>query len=73
MRLERRKFLQVTAASLMSAATVKAKQTTSVANTPGWWMTEPIRWVQTNLRETDTALDEGHRYPRPGPQGPRPR
>ncbi len=23
---------------------------------PGWWMTEPIRWVQTNLRETDAAL-----------------
>ena len=22
----------------------------------GWWMTEPIRWVQTNLRETDAAL-----------------
>jgi Hypothetical glycosyl hydrolase 6 len=23
----------------------------------GWWMREPIRLVQTNLRETDTALD----------------
>ena len=23
----------------------------------GWWMTEPIRWVQTNLRQTDAALD----------------
>ena len=23
----------------------------------GWWMTEPVRWVQTNLRETDAALD----------------
>ncbi len=23
----------------------------------GWWMTEPIRWVQTNLRETDAGLD----------------
>ncbi len=22
-----------------------------------WWMTEPVRWVQTNLRETDAALD----------------
>src|SRR5438132_14179208 len=22
-----------------------------------WWMREPIRWVQTNLRETDAALD----------------
>jgi hypothetical protein len=23
----------------------------------GWWMTEPIRWVQTNLREVDAGLD----------------
>jgi hypothetical protein len=23
----------------------------------GWWMREPIRWVQTNLRQTDAALD----------------
>jgi len=23
----------------------------------GWWMTEPIRWVQTNLRQTDAALN----------------
>ena len=23
----------------------------------GWWMNEPMRLVQTNLRETDTALD----------------
>lgn len=27
------------------------------AQPAGWWMTEPIRLVQTNLRETDTALD----------------
>ncbi|MCW5965629.1 MAG: beta-galactosidase [Bryobacterales bacterium] len=23
----------------------------------GWWMRQPIRWVQTNLRETDSGLD----------------
>jgi hypothetical protein len=23
----------------------------------GWWMREPLRWLQTNLRETDAALD----------------
>ncbi|HYP07188.1 MAG TPA: alpha-amylase family protein [Bryobacteraceae bacterium] len=23
----------------------------------GWWMKEPVRWVQTNLRETDANLD----------------
>jgi hypothetical protein len=25
----------------------------------GWWMREPIRWVQTNLCETDTSVDPG--------------
>ncbi|HEY3837976.1 MAG TPA: hypothetical protein VGL72_15445, partial [Bryobacteraceae bacterium] len=29
----------------------------SLAAQQGWWMTEPIRWVQTNLRQTDAALD----------------
>ena len=24
---------------------------------PGWWMNEPIRWVQTNLREIDAGLN----------------
>jgi hypothetical protein len=24
---------------------------------PGWWMKQPIRWVQTNLRENDAAMD----------------
>jgi hypothetical protein len=24
---------------------------------PGWWMREPIRWLQTNLREPDAAVD----------------
>jgi hypothetical protein len=23
----------------------------------GWWMKEPIRWVQTNLRQVDAPLD----------------
>ncbi len=23
----------------------------------GWWNTEPIRWVQTNLREVDASMD----------------
>ena len=25
----------------------------------GWWMREPIRWVQTNLRQTDASLQQG--------------
>jgi hypothetical protein len=24
---------------------------------PGWWMTTPVRWLQTNLRQTDSATD----------------
>jgi len=27
------------------------------AGQQGWWMKEPIRWVQTNLRETDASLN----------------
>lgn len=23
----------------------------------GWWMTTPLRWIQTNFRQTDAALD----------------
>jgi hypothetical protein len=26
----------------------------------GWWMKEPIRWVQTNLRQTDAGLNASH-------------
>jgi hypothetical protein len=29
----------------------------SAAAEEGWWMKEPIRWVQTNLRQTDATLD----------------
>jgi hypothetical protein len=31
--------------------------TTSASAQEGWWMREPIRWVQTNLRQTDAGLD----------------
>ena len=31
--------------------------TISNAAESGWWMREPIRWVQTNIRETDATLD----------------
>ena len=30
---------------------------TTAAAQPGWWMSEPIRWVQTNLRQVDADLD----------------
>src|SRR5687768_6835849 len=31
--------------------------TVSAAAQDGWWMREPVRWVQTNLRETDANLN----------------
>src|SRR3954447_23436857 len=31
--------------------------TTCAVAEDGWWMKEPIRWVQTNLRQTDAGLD----------------
>src|SRR3954452_8952927 len=31
--------------------------TTLAAAQEGWWMREPIRWIQTNLRQTDAGLD----------------
>ena len=29
----------------------------SVAAQPRWWMNEPVRLLQTNLRKTDSTLD----------------
>lgn len=42
--------MRALAAFLMFARLVPAQD-------PGWWMTEPLRWVQTNLRESDSASD----------------
>jgi hypothetical protein len=62
--VNRRVFIQAAAATAVAAAApsshaasaVFAEQGMNQAE-PGWWMTEPIRWLQTNLRETDAALD----------------
>jgi hypothetical protein len=48
--------LQVFLPTSASATTTSAQGGAS-APPQGWWMTEPVRWVQTNLRETDAALD----------------
>lgn len=37
--------------------TVTAKDTGTDANKKGWWLTEPLSLIQTNLRETDSDLD----------------
>lgn len=42
----------LSAMALLAYAEIAMSQTEQ-----GWWMREPIRWVQTNLRETDAALD----------------
>ncbi len=38
-------------------ATCSIAQQPPVSQTQGSWMTEPSRWVQTNLRQTDASLD----------------
>src|ERR1017187_6740315 len=62
--MNRRTFLQASAATAFSvsipsthAAFARLVGKESQNAGPGWWMTEPIRWLQTNLRETDAALD----------------
>jgi hypothetical protein len=58
--MNRRAFLQ-TAAATAVAATLPAPalfaEPGAPDGQPGWWMTEPIRWLQTNLRETNAALN----------------
>ena len=62
--MHRRMFLQSAATVAASAvlfesfaASRYAAAADSAEAEPGWWMTEPIRWLQTNLRETNSALD----------------
>jgi Hypothetical glycosyl hydrolase 6 len=62
--MDRRTFLQTAAAAAMTAtfpvshpATASAAEPAASSTEPGWWMREPIRWLQTNLRETDAALN----------------
>jgi len=65
--MNRRAFIQAatvtavaaTAPSSPAAGAFFAAQAAHEAE-PGWWMTEPIRWLQTNLRETDAALNPEH-------------
>ncbi len=60
----RRTFLQSAVAVAASAAVSTSRLASafptdagSAVQEPGWWMTEPIRWLQTNLRETNAALN----------------
>ena len=62
--MNRRRFLQHAALTAAAVAVPTAHPEAgalagqgSPAEQPGWWMTEPIRWLQTNLRETDAALN----------------
>jgi len=63
--MDRRTFLQSAAATATiavlqpaeSAQAVATNSASTSAQQPGWWMTEPIRWLQTNLRETNAAMN----------------
>ena len=62
--MHRRTFLQSAATAAVATALIEslpqsvfALPEDSVSAEPRWWMTEPIRWLQTNLRETNSALD----------------
>src|SRR5687767_4807742 len=39
------------------AAVVSASRLSGQATTPRWWLTEPIRFLQTNLSENDSVVD----------------
>ena len=41
----------------ISISVMSTVLTSGLSADQGWWMKEPIRWVQTNLRETDAAMD----------------
>src|ERR1700742_2829357 len=60
--MNRRAFMQSAAATAFAASVPSSLgETAFLADQstaePGWWMTEPIRWLQTNLRETNAALN----------------
>lgn len=62
--MNRRAFLQSAAATAVAGSVPNARAAAAFfddqstpSGEPGWWMTEPIRWLQTNLRETDAALN----------------
>lgn len=49
--MERRSLFKLAAAWPLSGAAQPG------GGSPGWWMTEPLRWLQTNIREVDAGLD----------------
>src|ERR1700760_3618804 len=61
--MDRRGFLRCAGAAVIASAFPAADTATAFvaepasSTEPGWWMTEPIRWLQTNLRETAAALN----------------
>ena len=44
-------------AALAAIAFPAIVATQSAAPAPGWWLTEPVRFLQTNLSETDSTVD----------------
>ena len=52
-------FALALAAAPLAAAAVVGQRASGPATAPDarWWMTEPIRFLQTNLSETDSTVD----------------
>jgi len=50
-------YPQATANSAESSITEKNRIKESTTTKKGWWLTEPVSLIQTNLRETDSDLD----------------
>ncbi len=56
--IDRKTFLQgALAAGVTTLMPRVASAEGSADEAQGWWMRQPIRWLQTNLRETDAALN----------------
>lgn len=52
-----RRIGAVVAAALLSLYLLMSHSAAQEGGQEGWWTKEPIRWVQTNLRQTDAGLD----------------
>jgi hypothetical protein len=48
---------QLTLLAALAGSLTYAQTVLQSAPQAGWWMTEPARWVQTNLRQTDATLN----------------
>jgi len=56
--MKRREFLKTSAAATAVAVSgVRVAFASSVSSSSDWWNSKAIRWLQTNMREPDAAVD----------------